>query len=192
MAQPKAPRRRRGVARVSALLESAVATFAQKGYEAATMTEIAARADTAIGSLYQFFPSKEAVAAALFERYGEWMEQSQAELVKKASTLSPRGLADLLIARRLEVPPERAALLAVMDAPGSAGQRARFGEATLRTIALALRAVNPSLPQQRCRAMARLIVQVLKQVPALVEEDRRHHLGLVREARKLLTLYIAA
>ena len=156
------------------------------------MTEIAARADTAIGSLYQFFPSKEAVAAALFDRYGEWMEQSQAELVKKASTLSPRGLADLLIARRLEVPPERAALLAVMDAPGSAGQRARFGEATLRTIALALRAVNPLLPPQRCRAMARLIVQVLKQVPALVEEDRRQRLGLVREARKLLTLYIAA
>ena len=40
--------------------------------------------------------------------------------------------------------------------------------------------------------MARLIVQVLKQVPALVEEDRRQRLGLVREARKLLMLYIAA
>ena len=72
IAQARTPRRRRGEVRVAALLKSAAATFAEKGYEAATMTEIAARADAAIGSLYQFFPSKEAVAAALLERYGGW------------------------------------------------------------------------------------------------------------------------
>lgn len=190
-AQPKLPRRRRGEVRVAALLESATATFAEKGYEAATMTEIAARADAAIGSLYQFFPSKEAIAAALIERYGEWMELSQTELVRKAGTLTPRGLANTLIARRLELPPEREALFAVMDAPGAAGERARFGEATKRSIARALRAVNPALSSRRCRAMSSVIVQMLKQVPALVEEDRHQHLGILRELRKLLALYIA-
>jgi AcrR family transcriptional regulator len=184
------PRRRRGEIRVAALLESAAATFAEKGYEAATMTEIAARADAAIGSLYQFFPSKEALAAALLRRYGEWMEVSQTELVRRARTLSPRGFADTLIARRLELRPEREAVLAVMDAPGAAGERARFGESTKRSIALALKAVNPSLSNRKCRAMASVIIQVLKQVPALVEEDRRHHLGVLRELRVLLALYI--
>src|SRR5882672_3892273 len=91
IAQPKMPRRRRGDIRVAALLESAAATFAEKGYEAATMTEIAARADAAIGSLYQFFPSKEALAAALLRRYGDWMEVSLTELVKGARTLTARG-----------------------------------------------------------------------------------------------------
>lgn len=188
--KPRKPSRRRGEARVAALLEAAVATFAEKGYEAATMTEIAARADAAIGSLYQFFPSKEAIAAALLERYGEWTELKQTELVSKARTLTPRGLADLLVARRLELPPEREAVLAVMDAPGAAGERARFTESSKRTIALALRAVNPSLSTRRCRAMASLVLQVLKQVPTLVEEDRRQPLGVVREARRLLALYI--
>ena len=35
------------------------------------MTEIAQRAGAAIGSLYQFFPSKEALAEALFDRFAE-------------------------------------------------------------------------------------------------------------------------
>jgi hypothetical protein len=39
--------------------------------------------------------------------------------------------------------------------------------------------------------MASVIIQVLKQVPALVEEDRRQHLGLLRELRTLLALYVA-
>src|SRR5262245_43792395 len=100
-AQPKAPRRRRGEIRVAALLAAAAAVFAEKGYQAATMTEIAARAGAAIGSLYQFFPSKEALAAALLQRYGELMEQGLSELVAGARTLTPRGFADELITRRL-------------------------------------------------------------------------------------------
>jgi len=155
------------------------------------MTAIAARADAAIGSLYQFFPSKEALAAALLSRYGEWMKVSLSKLVKEARTLTPRDLADTLIARRLERRPEREAVLAVTEAPGAAGERARFAESIRRHIALALKAVNPSLSSRRSRAMASVIVQVLKQVPVLVEEDRRQHLGIVRELRELLALYIA-
>ena len=189
--QPKAPSRRRGEIRVAALLESAVATFAEKGYEAATMTEIAARAGASIGSLYQFFPSKEALAAALLRRYGEWMELSLTELVKGARTLTARSFADTLIARRLERRPEREAVLAVTDAPGAAGELARRGESIKLSIALALKEVNPALSTRRRRAMASVILQLLRQVPALVEEDRRHQLGVLRELRELLALYIA-
>jgi AcrR family transcriptional regulator len=42
--------------------------FAEKGYDAVTMTEVAARAGAPIGSLYQFFPSKETLADALLDR----------------------------------------------------------------------------------------------------------------------------
>jgi len=49
----RAPKRARGKQRVAELLEAAAAVFAEKGYEAATMTEIAARARAPIGSLYQ-------------------------------------------------------------------------------------------------------------------------------------------
>jgi len=65
------PQRQRGHERVAALLEAAGACFVEKGYEGATMTEVAARAGASIGSLYQFFPTKEALARALLEQYAE-------------------------------------------------------------------------------------------------------------------------
>jgi AcrR family transcriptional regulator len=67
----KEPKRERGKQRVAALIDAGAELFAEKGYEATTMTEIASRAGAAIGSLYQFFPSKEALAEALFDRFAE-------------------------------------------------------------------------------------------------------------------------
>ena len=60
--QPKMPKRKRGIERVEALLDAAAATFLEKGFDAATTSEIAERAGASIGSLYQFFPTKESVA----------------------------------------------------------------------------------------------------------------------------------
>ena len=70
LADLPAPKRERGRQRVAAIMDAAVELFSEKGYDAATMTEIAARSSTAIGSLYRFFPSKEALADALLQRYG--------------------------------------------------------------------------------------------------------------------------
>src|SRR4051812_11373276 len=63
--QARQPRRERGHARVEVLLAAAAQVFADKGYDAATTTEIAAAAQSSIGSLYQFFPTKPAIAQAL-------------------------------------------------------------------------------------------------------------------------------
>src|SRR5579864_7460854 len=65
------PKRQRGKQRVAELLNAAAAIFAENGYEAATMTEIAARAGAPIGSQYQFFPSKEVLADTLVQSYVE-------------------------------------------------------------------------------------------------------------------------
>jgi len=176
---------------VAALLDSAVETFAEKGYAAATMTEIAARAGAAIGSLYQFFPSKEALAGALLNRYATLMEANLTELVKQARRLTPRGLADALIARRLEQRREREAVLAVTESPGTAGERARFNETIQRHFALAVKAVNPALPAPRGRVMAGIILQVLRQAPVMLEGDPRQRPAIIRELRELLALYIA-
>jgi AcrR family transcriptional regulator len=67
----RAPQRQRGHERVAALLEAAAGCFVERGYDATTMTEVAARAGAAIGSLYQFFPTKEALAHALLEQYAQ-------------------------------------------------------------------------------------------------------------------------
>jgi AcrR family transcriptional regulator len=53
---------------VDAILDAASILFADRGFDAVTMEAIAARSDTAIGSLYQFFPSKRSVFEAIAER----------------------------------------------------------------------------------------------------------------------------
>ena len=63
------PKQKRGRQRVDAILNAASELFAEVGYESATIIEIAARADTSVGSMYQFFANKEAILFALVERY---------------------------------------------------------------------------------------------------------------------------
>ena len=63
------PKQKRGRQRVDAILNAASELFAEVGYESATIIEIAARADTSVGSMYQFFANKEAILFAIVERY---------------------------------------------------------------------------------------------------------------------------
>lgn len=67
------PRQSRGQKRVELLLDAAAAVIAESGIEAATAEAIALRARTAKGSLYQFFPNRDAVLAALALRYADEM-----------------------------------------------------------------------------------------------------------------------
>lgn len=63
------PQQARGQQRVDAILDAAEAVFAEVGYAAATTNAIAARANTNISSLYQFFPNKEAILVGVVTRY---------------------------------------------------------------------------------------------------------------------------
>src|SRR3712207_4514991 len=60
----RVPRRRKDT-RPAELLEAALEVFAEKGFTAARMEDIAARAGAAKGTVYLYFASKEAVFEAL-------------------------------------------------------------------------------------------------------------------------------
>src|SRR5260221_1400688 len=63
------PRQARGEQRIAAILQAAAQVFYEVGFDAATTDMIAQRAHTAIGSVYDFFPNKEANAQRLFEQF---------------------------------------------------------------------------------------------------------------------------
>src|SRR5260221_13014397 len=65
----RVPKQPRGEQRTTAILDAAAHVFQDYGYDGATTTLIAQRAHTAIGSLYDFFPNKEAIARTLVERF---------------------------------------------------------------------------------------------------------------------------
>jgi AcrR family transcriptional regulator len=74
------PTQQRGKDRVEKILDAAAEVFDAVGYEAATTHLIAAKAGTAIGSLYQFFPDKAAIFKAMELRHAERVKAMWAQL----------------------------------------------------------------------------------------------------------------
>ncbi len=68
---PRTPQQERGQRRVEQILDAAEQVFVQQGVGAATMQMIADRAESSVGSLYHFFPNKDAIVEALGARYAQ-------------------------------------------------------------------------------------------------------------------------
>jgi AcrR family transcriptional regulator len=60
---------------VDALLEATARVLMKEGYNRASTNKIAAVAGVSIGSLYQYFPSKEALVAAVIDRHTQQVSQ---------------------------------------------------------------------------------------------------------------------
>lgn len=71
---------------VDALLEATARVLVKEGYDRASTNRIAEVAGASIGSLYQYFPSKEALVAAVIDRHTQQVSQlTRDALVKVAA-----------------------------------------------------------------------------------------------------------
>jgi AcrR family transcriptional regulator len=166
------PKRARGKQRVAALLQAAAAVFAEKGYEAATMTEIAARAGAPIGSLYQFFPVKEALADTLVQNYASMLAGDLKALEERAGGADAKVLVDGLFGLLRAHPRERAAALPLAEARmDERTRRVAFRHMLRKHIAAILRARDPALPMEAAREMAIVVLQLMKAAGSLSDEE---------------------
>jgi AcrR family transcriptional regulator len=67
----KQPRQDRSRSTVDTILEATTRLLVRKGFDHLTTNAVAEAAGVSIGSLYQYFPNKEALVAALLERHIE-------------------------------------------------------------------------------------------------------------------------
>jgi len=67
----KTPAQKRSAATVAAILEAAARILETRGLDAYSTNAVANRAGVSIGSLYQYFPSKDAITRALISRGAE-------------------------------------------------------------------------------------------------------------------------
>lgn len=65
----KRPRQRRSAETVDRILDAAARIFDERGYRATTTNHVAAEAGVSVGSLYQYFPNKDALLVALAEHH---------------------------------------------------------------------------------------------------------------------------
>lgn len=83
----KLPRQSRSVAMVDAILQASARVLLERGYAGMSTNIVAQHAGVSIGSLYQYFPNKESLLTALYNRHAEQMAQSiEAILAQPAGT----------------------------------------------------------------------------------------------------------
>lgn len=72
------------------ILKAALAVFRARGFERATMREIAAEAEVAVGAAYYYFESKEAIVMAYYERAQQEMKPDLEAMLDRSRTLELR------------------------------------------------------------------------------------------------------
>jgi AcrR family transcriptional regulator len=82
---------------VNAIVDAAARILVREGFDKASTNRIAEVAGVSVGSLYQYFPSKEAVVAALIDRHNqEVMRAVQEELAGAVDLPLERGVRKLI------------------------------------------------------------------------------------------------
>src|SRR5690242_12476623 len=93
----KKPLQERSKQTVGAILHAAARVFADLGYANTSTNHIAEKAGVSIGSLYQYFPSKDAILVALAEQHVENAFAAVLEQVREKRDAPPRELLRVLV-----------------------------------------------------------------------------------------------
>jgi len=192
----RVPTQERSKKRVERIIEAAAHVFAEEGYEAATMEGIAARAETSIGSIYQFFPNKLSLFNALARHYHDKL----------------RAFFDLLLGGPLLERPWSEILDSGIDAfmtfhENEPGFRAVWvglhltdevvteGEAINRDFAKRIEAILtaklPGVPARLRPVVATMMVEILTAVLIVCARRPTEAKALTTETKALLRRYLA-
>jgi AcrR family transcriptional regulator/quercetin dioxygenase-like cupin family protein len=169
------PRRRPGQARsratLDAILTAAARIFADRGYAAGTTNHIADEAGVSVGSLYEYFPNKDAVLVALLEAHLRDSERVLGELVREVA----RERASLAAVTRRFV-----AAMVDLHAHDPGLHRVLFEQAPLPARVLrTLEALED--------ASARAVEELIRRAPETTVQDARLAARLVVQAVEGLT-----
>jgi len=182
------PQRQRGRERVAALLKAGEEIFAEKGFDAATMTEIAARAKASIGSLYQFFPTKELLADALQTANGEALAQMLEALGERSKQMTPAELLDSLFQDLSAFLLAHPSFVLLADRPAADKKQKTERRNRMRSqIATLLSQTSPPLPRERADIMAVIVLHLMRVAAAVSGEmDLPIRDAVLRDLRAML------
>ncbi len=155
------------------------------------MAEIAARANAPIGSLYRFFPNKEALADALMRRYSELIDGAFEKINSLRETSTTEEFADALLTSLMELRGEtQAAVVALLDAcSDDSARRSELHETFRRHIARTLKLRDPRLTTRKAEDMTTVLLQNMKTMKSL---DPQRDAGAIVELRAMVRLYLTS
>ena len=114
----KRPRQARSRATVDAILEATAQVLVAEGYDKTSTNRVAERAGVSVGSVYQYFPNKEALVGELVDRYSrEIMDMVFGRLTALAEN-PPGEICRYGVAFPFQVAPRLAAVLCCLRNEG--------------------------------------------------------------------------
>jgi AcrR family transcriptional regulator len=126
----KSPVQARSAATIDALHIAAVQVLTREGLSRCKTTRIAARAGISVGSLYQYYPNRDALLAAVLERHLDGLAGAVVQVCRehrgKPVSEMASGLTGAFLAVKLRDPKESKALYAVASERGGAALVARM------------------------------------------------------------------
>lgn len=190
------PKQKRSQQRVERILQAAAELFASVGYEAATTHAIAARAGTAIGSLYQFFPDKLAIFHALEERHMEQVRAIHAQLMTPQMAQQPlESMVQQIVetfAVYFEHPGPKVVYIQYCVAPEMFKYfDESFNQSLIQEFATLLRLRNPALSRSKSQLLAEVCLQCYNSLLLVaLRSDLTHRKQLYEEMQELLLAYL--
>jgi len=189
----RTPQQGRGARRVAQLLEAASSVMAEVGYQAATMTAIAERAGASIGTLYQYYPDKDAVLDALRVQYVKEFEAPWAALKAEGQKLDLKRLVDSMVDLFVEYIARRPAYLPLMTVPRNSARDMGTRNRLREHLAGLFRERQPDLTHEEAFRIANMTMQVLKGLSPLFDgASAKEKEAIIGEFKVLLVEYLSA
>lgn len=193
------PKQKRGQERVDKILTAAAEVFVEVGYAAATTQQIADRAATAVGSIYQFFPDKLAIFHALEAEHMERIAIVNTKLIAKDLRRPLVQIISEMVdthAVYFEHPIPRIVYLEYFIAP-TPGLFALFDDnfdrMLINQLADFCQQRNPALPRDKSELIAEVFHRTYNGLFVIaLKSDREHRQKLYTELKDLLYAYLTS
>jgi AcrR family transcriptional regulator len=193
----KRPRQARSKATVDTILEATTRVLVKHGFDALSTNAVATAAGVSIGSLYQYFPNKEALVSALIDRHMEDMNAAiLAELTRVAKLPladAARGVIELTIKAHAIDPDLHRVLTEQVPRIGKLARLRELDEICHRMVAGLLSARKDELAIRDPDLAAFILVSTIESIvhrAALLYPNRLRDPRLVEEATVLVTRYL--
>lgn len=196
--RPARRRQARGERRITQLLHAAANVFCTVGYTASSTNAIAREAGVSPGTLYQFFPNKEAIAVELSGQLLKEMEAAHGRIFTEENARLPLDeLIDAVTDPFIEFNAENPAFLALIKGPDTPGRVAEDHDVLERSlldrVAVLLGTRTPSMSPAELALVAQMSFAMFKTGLDLAMQQREgaDREPYVRELKSMLYRYLA-
>ena len=193
----KRPRQTRSKETVEIILAATARILIKLGFDGLTTNAVAELAGVSIGSLYQYFPNKQALVAALIERrLDEKNANTHRELARVAQQPFPeavRSMIRMTIENYAASPELSRVLIEQVPRVGRMARIAELHQGTLQLVAALLEARKHELAVRDPEMAAFVLVasiEAIAQRAALFQPARLRDPSLIDEATAMVTRYL--